>query len=130
MLAVGSRNGSAKDLAHWWVIPIAGGKLEEMAAPRLTPGQTQAPAPLAWMAAEKNSGQWVIFGRPDGDTYNLFRMTTGNGRTASEPEQLTFTTGFSFSPRISDTGRMVRLFRPGASQGIPIRVFLSVWQRR
>jgi Tol biopolymer transport system component len=107
MLAVGSRHGSAQDSTHWWVIPIAGGKLEEMAAPQLTPGQTQARAPLAWMAAEKDSRQWVILGRPDGDTYNLFRASVGKGRSVSEPEQLTFTTGFSFSPRISATGRMV-----------------------
>jgi Tol biopolymer transport system component len=59
------------------------------------------------MATEKDSRQWVIFGRPDGDTYNLFRVRATNGQSTPEPEQLTFTTGLSFSPRISDTGRMV-----------------------
>jgi eukaryotic-like serine/threonine-protein kinase len=107
MLAVGSRNGSAQDSTHWWTIPIASGKLEEMAAPSLLSGETQAPPPLAWMAAEKDSRQWVIFGLPDGDTYNLFRVSVNNGRKASEPEQITYTTGLSFGPSISDTGRMV-----------------------
>ena len=79
LLAAGSRADRPNDVAHWWTIPIAGGNKEEMAAPALLPGEVQVPAPLAWMAAEKDSRQWVIFGRPDGDTYNLFRVPATNG---------------------------------------------------
>ena len=107
MLVAGFRKGKAQDLRRWWVIPMSGGKPEEVAAPRLLTGETQPPSPMAWIATNKDSRQWVIFGRLDGDTYNLFRVPPGNGNAVSEPEQLTFTTGFSFSPRISDSGRMV-----------------------
>jgi serine/threonine protein kinase len=107
LLAAGSRADRPNDLAHWWTILSAGGKMEEVGAPALLPREAQVPAPLAWMATEKDSRQWVIFGRPDGDTYNLFRVPASNGSSPPEPEQLTFTTGLSFSPRVSDTGRMV-----------------------
>lgn len=107
LLSAGYRDGLARDVMHWWVFPLTGGKPEEVAAPRLSPGETQAPPPLAWMATQQDSRQWVIFGRLDGDTHNLFRVPVTKGRASSEPEQLTFTTGISAGPSMSGTGRMV-----------------------
>ena len=76
----------------------------------LLPGERFAPVPWAWAMPNKNSGrQWVIFGRKVGDTYNLFRVAIGSDRKlTSDPEQLTFTTGFSNSASVSENGRMGR----------------------
>jgi serine/threonine protein kinase len=110
LLALIYRDGRREqDLKRWWIIPIPGGKLEEVAQPSLLPGETSAPYPLAWTMPEKNSRrQWIIFRRSTGDTYNLFRVAiTSDGKVTSDPEQLTFTTGYSDDPSVSESGRMV-----------------------
>jgi serine/threonine protein kinase len=108
-LAIAARDGSEQDQKRWWMISIPGGKLEEVAPPSLLPGETYAPLPLAWTMPDKNSHQqWVIFRRSTGDTYNLFRVAiTSDGKVASDREQLTFTTGSSDDPSVSESGRMV-----------------------
>jgi eukaryotic-like serine/threonine-protein kinase len=111
LLALAYRKGkSEQDIKRWWLIPISGGKLEEVAPPPLLAGESNAPIPLAWAAPDKGSGrQWVIFDRKIGDTSNLFRVAiTGDGKVTSDPEQLTFTSN-SFVPSVSDNGRMVFL---------------------
>jgi Tol biopolymer transport system component len=106
-----SRDGRTPDFKTWWTISIPGGKLAEVSPPlSLLPGEAGVlPEPLAWTITDKVSRQqWVIFGRPTGDTYNLFRVAIGSsGKLTSDPEQLTFTTGFSNYASVSDTGRMV-----------------------
>jgi serine/threonine protein kinase/Tol biopolymer transport system component len=116
ILTLAARDGRReRDLKRWWMISIPGGQLEEIAPPSLLPGETNAPSPLAWMMIDKNSRrQWIIFGRPNGDTYNLFRVAfTSDGRVSSDPERLTFTTGYSAGPSVSESGRMV--FNSGTS---------------
>ena len=116
ILALAYRDGRREqDLKRWWMISIPGEKLEEVAPPSLLPGETYAPPPLAWTMPDKNSRrQWIIFGRQTGDTYNLFRVAIENGRNVtSEPQQLTFTTGLSTDPSVSESGRMV--FENGTS---------------
>ena len=97
-----------EDIKRWWMIPIHGGNLTEVAPPPLLPGETFAPEPTARML-DKNSGrQWIIFGRSTGDTYSLFRVAISrDGKVTSDPEQLTSTTGSSYSFSVSETGRMV-----------------------
>jgi serine/threonine protein kinase len=116
VLTLTARDGRREqDLKRWWMISIPGGKLEEVAPPSLLPGETYAPPPLAWMMLDKNfSKQWIIFGRADSDTYNLFRVAfTTDGKVTSDPERLTFTTGYSAGPSVSEGGRMV--FNSGTS---------------
>ena len=110
LLALASRRGQqGQDLRRWWMISLPGGKLEEVAPPPLLPSETLAPSPLAWTVPDKSSHyQWVVFGRSIGDTYNLFRVAiTSDGKVMSDPEQLTFATGFANSPSISESRRMV-----------------------
>lgn len=92
------------------MIPISGGKLEDVPPPPLLPGEGHAPVPWAWTAPDKSSGrQWAIFSRPIGDTTNLFRVAiTGAANVTSDPEQLTFTSN-STAAGVSDNGRMVFL---------------------
>jgi Tol biopolymer transport system component len=60
------------------------------------------------MSDRSSRDQWVVFGRSVGDTYNLFRVAmTSDGKLTSDPEQLTFATGFAASPSISESRRMV-----------------------
>ncbi len=115
LLAMASRDGRTPDFKTWWTVSLSGGKLAEVSPPlSLLPGETRVPEPVAWTVPDKDSRQWVIFGRPTGDTYNLFRVAIGSDRKlTSDPEQLTFTTGFSNSASVSDTGRIV--FASGAS---------------
>ena len=125
LLAMVSQDGRVPDFKTWWTISIAGGKLVEVSPPiSLLPGETRAPVPVAWTMPDKNSRQqWVIFDRPTGDTYNLFRVAIGNDRRLkSNPEQITFTTGFSNSPSVSDAGRMVFVSGTGSTNlwSIPI----------
>ncbi len=103
------------DLRKWWMISIPGGKMEDVVPPRLLPVATTAPSPLVWTGPERGSGrQWVIFGRPSGDTFNLFRVSvTSAGKVISDPEQLTFATGFAVRPGVSESGTMV--FASGTS---------------
>ena len=117
VLALAFRNDrQAQDLKRWWMISIPGGKLEEVSPPPLLPGETYAPDPLAWTMPDKNSRrEWIIFGRSTGDTYNMFRVAITSGRNVtSELQQLTFTTGLSADPSVSESGRMV--FDSGASR--------------
>jgi eukaryotic-like serine/threonine-protein kinase len=117
LLASAYRNGRAdQDLKQWWVIPISGGKAEEVAPPALFAGEPLAPLPMAWSMPDKNSGrQWAIFARPIGDTYNLFRVAvTGDGKAASDPEQLTFSAD-SEAPSVAESGRMVFLSATASS---------------
>jgi len=110
VFALAYRDGRREqDLKRWWTISIPGGELEEVAPPSLLPGETHAPSPFAWTMADKNSRQqWIIFGRQTGDTNNLFRVAMASDRNVpSEPQQLTFTTGFSADPSVSKGGRMV-----------------------
>jgi Tol biopolymer transport system component len=110
VLGLAFRNGRREqDLKRWWMLSIPGGKLEEVAPPPLLPGETDAPEPLAWRMLEKDPRrQWVIFGRPHGGTCDLFRVSiTSDGKLTSDPEQLTFTTGYSYDPSVSENGRMV-----------------------
>jgi hypothetical protein len=110
LLTLASRKGrQGQDLRRWWMISISGGLLEEIAPPPLLPSETQAPQPLAWITPERGSRyQWVVFGRSAGDTYNLFRVAiASDGKVTSDPEQLTFATGFATSPSISASRRMV-----------------------
>jgi eukaryotic-like serine/threonine-protein kinase len=110
VLGLAFRDGRREqDVKRWWMLSIPGGKLEEAAPPALLPSETHAPAPLAWRMLDKDlRRQWVIFGRPHGDTYNLFRVSiTSDGKLTSHPEQLTFTTGYSDDPSVSENGRMV-----------------------
>jgi Tol biopolymer transport system component len=98
----------AQDLKRWWMIPIHGGNLGEVAPPPLLPGETMAPEPLARMLDRNSGRQWIIFGRSTGDTYSLFRVAiSGEGRLTSDPEQLTFTTGLADYAGVSETGRLV-----------------------
>ena len=115
-LAIAMRNGrETADLRKWWLISIPDGRIEEVAPPPLLPGESQARMPLAWMPPDKGSGQqWVIFSRSSGDTVNLFRVAvTSGGKVTSDPEQLTFATGFAVLPGVSENGRMV--FASGTS---------------
>ncbi len=110
LLALASRKGrQGQDLRRWWMISISGGKVEEIAPPPLLASETQAPLPLAWTMPDRSSRyQRVIFGRSAGDTYNLFLVAiTSDGKVTSDPEQLTFATGFATSPSISESRRMV-----------------------
>ncbi|HVN78204.1 MAG TPA: protein kinase [Terriglobia bacterium] len=109
VLALASRSGRQdQDLKRWWMISISGGKLEEVVAPTLLPGENRAPAPLVWMLDPNSGYQGVIFSRATGDTNNLFRVAmTSDGKVTSDPEQLTFATGFATSPSVSGNGRMV-----------------------
>jgi hypothetical protein len=90
------------------MISISGGKVEEITPPPLLASETQAPLPLAWTMPDRSSRyQRVIFGRSAGDTYNLFLAAiTSDGKVTSDPEQLTFATGFATSPSISESRRM------------------------
>jgi DNA-binding winged helix-turn-helix (wHTH) protein/Tol biopolymer transport system component len=108
LLALAYRKGrSEQDLKRWWVIPISGGTAEEVASPPPTVAGWDAPPPYSWTAPDKNSRQWVIFGRNTSDTFNLFRTAiTSDGKTTSDPVQLTFTTN-SFGASVSENGRMV-----------------------
>ncbi|MGB7760863.1 MAG: hypothetical protein WBL61_13600 [Bryobacteraceae bacterium] len=110
VLAMAYRTGRvAQDLKRWWLIPIHGGNLTEVAPPPLLPGETHAPDPWAWKLDRNSGRQWIVFGRSTGDTYSLFRVAIGgDGRLTSDPEQLTFATnrcGIFFS--VSETGRVV-----------------------
>ncbi|MGA2591229.1 MAG: protein kinase [Bryobacteraceae bacterium] len=111
LIALAYRKGkSEQDIKQWWLIPISGGKFEEVAPPSLLPGERNAPVPFAWTMPDKSAGrQWVVFGRRIGDTFNLFRVTiTDDGKVTSDPEQLTFT-ALSSASSVSDNGRMVFL---------------------
>jgi Tol biopolymer transport system component len=56
----------------------------------------------------ERDSQGVIFSRPTGDSYNLFRVALLSDRkVSSDAEQITFTTGSAFAPSVSDSGRMV-----------------------
>ena len=47
-------------------------------------------------------------GESNGDTYNLFRVAVADDRRlTSDPEQLTFITGFASNASVSESGRMV-----------------------
>ncbi len=108
LLVLASHAGkSDQDLKRWWLIPVSGGKVEEVAPPPLLPGERSAPPPMAWTVPDKNSGlQWVIFGRKIGDTNSLFRVAvTSAGKVTSDPEQLTFSAGAD-APSVSENGRM------------------------
>jgi serine/threonine protein kinase len=110
LLALAARKGrQGQDVRRWWMLSISGGKVEEIAPPPLLASETQAPRPLAWTMPDTGSRyQRVVFGRSIGDTYNLFRVAiTSDGKVTSDPEQLTFATGFATSPSISDSRRMV-----------------------
>ncbi len=109
LLVKASRTASQEqDIKRWWLIPVAGGQREEVAAPPLLAVDGGAPYPYAWTMLDKNpSEQWVIFGQRVGDTYNLFRAAvTSAGKVTSDPEQLTFTAA-SWVPSVSESGRMV-----------------------
>jgi Tol biopolymer transport system component len=107
-LLAGYRQGHLEDLTKWWKISNPEGKLEGMALPRSLNGGKDAPAPLALTVPEKGSRQWAIFGRPLGNTTNLFRVALDStGRPSSDPEQITFSSGQADSPSISRNGRMV-----------------------
>ncbi len=110
VLVLASREGQkVEDLKRWWMISIPSGKVEEVSPPSLLPGETNAPYPFAWTMPDRNSRrQWIIFGRSTGDTYNVFQVAiTSDGKLTSDPEQLTFTTGYSGGPSVSESGRMV-----------------------
>jgi serine/threonine protein kinase/Tol biopolymer transport system component len=112
LLTILSRDeGGQQDFRKWWTISIPGRKLAEVSLPlSLLPGEIRAPEPFAWTMPDKNSSQqWVIFGQSNGDTYNLFRVAIAGDRrlTTSDPEQLTFTTGFANNASVSESGRMV-----------------------
>jgi serine/threonine protein kinase len=111
LMATAFRTGrQQEDLKRWWLMPISGGKPEDVPPPPLLPAESYARVPLVWTTPDKNSGrQWVIFQRRIGDTSNLFRVpvTTG-GKVTSAPEQLTFTAD-SWGPSVSENGRMVFL---------------------
>jgi hypothetical protein len=122
-----SRNGRPEDWKRWWVIPISGGNAYDVDPPPPLPGSPHSSPPSAWTMPDKYSGQqWAIFGRHNGDTFNLFRVAiTSDGKVTSDPEQLTFTTGVSFDARVSDNGRMVLTAEPwiqtsGAYRSTPI----------
>ncbi len=111
LLATADRNGGPQqDLKHWWLMPVPGGKPQEVAPPPLLPDETYAPTPLVWTIPDKTSGrQWVIFQRRIGNTRNLFRVAVASdGTVTSPPEQLTFTAD-SWAPSVSGNGRMVFL---------------------
>ncbi|MGA7410757.1 MAG: hypothetical protein WBW33_09740, partial [Bryobacteraceae bacterium] len=101
-------NESEQDLKRWWMIPISGGKPQEVTRTPLSPGERASPDPWTWAMPDKRSGrQWVIFHQKVGDAYNLFRIViSSDGKVTSDPEQLTFTTD-SWGPSASENGRMV-----------------------
>jgi serine/threonine protein kinase len=107
VLALATRDGhQGQDQKLWWMIPISGGSLHEVAPPPLLAGETRPPAPSAWIALDR-SHQWVIFERSIGDTHNLFRVAVStDGKVTSDPEQLTFATGLATSPSVCASGRL------------------------
>jgi serine/threonine protein kinase len=126
LLAMASREGrEEQDFKTWWTLSIPDGKLAEVSPPlSLLPGETRVPEAFAWTMPDKSSRQqWIIFGRSTGDTYNLFRVAiSGDRKLTSDPEQLTFTTGFSNYASVSDSGQMVFASGTGSTNlwSIPI----------
>jgi Tol biopolymer transport system component len=111
LMATAFRTGSRQqDLKRWWLMPVSGGKPEEVAPPPLLAGESYARVPVVWTMPDKNSGrQWIVFQRRIGDTSNLFRVAiASDGKVTSAPEQLTFTAD-SWGPSVSESGRMVFL---------------------
>src|SRR5262249_10866973 len=74
VLSLAIRSGHlSQDQRLWWIIPLSGGKLQEVVPPPLLAGESRPPAPSAWIALDRDLGrQWVIFVRSIGDTQNLF----------------------------------------------------------
>jgi serine/threonine protein kinase len=111
LMATAFRNGrQQQDVKQWWLLPISGGKPEDVDPPPALAGESYARVPEVWTNPDKNSGrQWVIFERRVGDTSNLFRVAvTSDGKVTSAPEQLTFSAN-SWGPSVSENGRMVFL---------------------
>jgi serine/threonine protein kinase len=109
VLTLGYRKGrQERDLTRWWLISIPDGKLQEIAPPAALPNQGQASLPEVWIRSIRDSRlQWIIFSRPTGDSYNLFRtVTSTEGKTLSDAEQITFTTGAAIDASVSEGGRM------------------------
>jgi serine/threonine protein kinase len=110
VVAVGYRKGKQdQDLTRWWLISIPDGKMQAIPPPPPLPNQGQVSTPEVWgQSAHDSRRQWVIFSRPMGDSFNLFRIAVSSeGKMLSDAEQITFTTGTAAGGSVSETGRMV-----------------------
>ena len=95
---------------HWWRISMPSGSLTEVPAPSVPRAQ-----PAAWVIDPDDARQqWVFYEGFTGDSVNIFRSPIDKqGRVAQRFERLTFSTGDSYGPVVSDSG--VLLFNSSTS---------------